>query len=446
MLMYLIGEELQRQGEIVYVVEHAGALSNLNKQNIMRLEDKLQDGKKLYLLVDEVHQNTKDPMWNYLLKQTRKTIIIGFGIPQIEETSPAFERKYEPSFVLLTKEDFSKEEDLQLLGRCANVSNTKMISDLVDWMLVYTGGHTYPFLKLCEYMLRHQEQSCKEKTYELIVTSAAFYESSIFKSITDRAYDLSERTRESAYRILETGAVSSFDKYRINKIGLWNGTTSWFLSNFLVSYLFKTVEKKAPTEDEIDLFSGKIDLEKVLLYGLSEMKEDDFYETFNGNQRNENAIGSIFAMKLCRWPILLISPQTQVIIDKSEIRRGCKPTVDFFFNGRLNTYLELTRNRLELEKHFDKFEIPGGNYYIHRDNYAILDFDLSSKPPNEKMPAKYKGKGLEKIMYSFVLRENALYVGNKMAHSNVSKFLKSSSPRDMGKRMFTTFSKLIRYM
>jgi hypothetical protein len=343
---------------------------------------------------------------------------------------------------MFTKEDFSTEEGLQLLGHGANVSDTSLISDLVDWMLEYTGGHGYPFLKMCEYMLQHEKLCCKERNFESVVNSGTFYGSPVFNTIVQRAYDLSDKTRQSAYRILETGAVLSDDAYRMNKVGLWNGTTKWFLSNLLVSYLFQTVEKKPSTSDYIDL--AKSDgLEKVLLYGLSELNEDDFYDFFSGMQRYENAIGSIFAMKLCRLQHLFISPQTQVI-DKSKTTRGSKPTIDFFLNGRLKTYLELTRNGVELAKHFDKFENPDGKYYVHRENYAILDFALSTGSSIVKLPEKYQKNGLDKRLYTFVKRENALYVGNQRVHSNVCAFLKSSPTLDMGKRVFTTLSRLFR--
>ena len=121
-----------------------------------------------------------------------------------------------------------------------------------------------------------------------------------FNTIVSRAYDLPDKTKESAYCILETGDVSSTDAHRMNKVGLWNGTTDWFISNLLVSYLFQTVKKNSSTSDYIDL--AKSDgLEKVILYGFSELKEYDFYDSFNGKQRYyENAIGFIFAMTLCR--------------------------------------------------------------------------------------------------------------------------------------------------
>ena len=441
-LLYLIGRELQRLGETVYVVKHAGALRDLNKRHFMALEDKLREGKKLYLLIDEVHQNTSDKMWNYLLKETSKTITIGFGIPKIQDYYLSIEQKYEPSFVMLTKEDFSTEEELQLLGHGANVSDTSMISDLVDWMLEYTGGHAYPCLKLCEYMLRHQKLCCKERNYESVLNSGEFYESSVFETIDGRAYDLSVTTRESAYNIFKTGVVSLSDVHRISKVGLWNGTTYWFLSNLLVSYLFQKVRKNVSASDYTDWEKPDV-FEKVLLYGLSELKKDDFEDSFNGKERYENAIGFIFAMKLCRLPHLFISPQTQVTAN-SKTTPESKPSIDFFLNGRLKKYLELTRNGVDLAKHFDKFENPDGKYYVHREKYAILDFDLSTNSSIVKVPEKYQNEGLDKRLYSFVKRENALYVGNQRVHSNVSKFLKSSPALDMGKRMFTTLSRLFR--
>ena len=125
MLLYLIGRELQSRGETVYYIKHADALDDLYEQDVQRVEEELSEGKKLYLLIDEVHTNANDKMWNYLLKETNKTITIGFGIPKNEETSPSFKKKYEPSFVMFTKEDFSTEEELQLLGHGANISDTR---------------------------------------------------------------------------------------------------------------------------------------------------------------------------------------------------------------------------------------------------------------------------------------------------------------------------------
>ena len=147
-------------------------------------------------------------------------------------------------------------------------------------------------------------------------------------------------------------------------------------------------------------------------------------------------------MKLCRLQHLLISPQTQVI-DESKTTRGSKPTIDFFLNGRLMTYLELTRNGVDLAKHFDKFETPDGKYYKHREKYAILDFDLSTESSTVRVPEKYQNKGLDKKLYSFVKRENALYIGNQRLYSNVSKFLKSG-PLNMSKKTFSTLSLLFR--
>ena len=240
LLLCLIGRELQSRGETVYYIKHADALDDLYEQDVQRVEEELSEGKKLYLLIDEVHTNANDKMWNYLLKETNKTITIGFGLPENMETSPLFEKKYEPSFLMLTKKDFSTEEELQLLGHGANISDTSMLSDLVDWMLAYTGGHAFPFLKLCEHMLKEKKQFCEERKFESVVNSGGFYESPTFNVIVTRSYEMLEKTRDSAIRILETGVVSLHDASRMIKVGLWNKATNWFISNLLVSFLFRT--------------------------------------------------------------------------------------------------------------------------------------------------------------------------------------------------------------
>jgi hypothetical protein len=266
-----------------------------------------------------------------------------------------------------------------------------------------------------------------------VVNNAKFYKSSLYEIIVTRAFDLNDEGRESAIHILETGELSSVHVDILNKSGLWNMSTNWFLSNLLLSYLFQTVkENQNATQSSFDQIDT---LEKVLIYGLSQLKEDDFYETDFKTKRYENAIGTIFAMNLSKISHLYISPQTQ-IFDKNKKKGGSKPTIDFFLNGRLSTYLELTRDGLDLEKHFDKFEQPTGSYNAHKDHYAILDFSLSSLNPTE-LPTKYNGMGNK--MYSFVKMQNTLYKGNEAVLKGVSKFLKSP-----GVRTFSTVLKHFR--
>jgi hypothetical protein len=306
----------------------------------------------------------------------------------------------------------------------------------MDWLLEYTGGHTFPFMKLCEHFLVNHKQSCMKRDFESVVHNETFYKSPVYEFIISRAFGLSLEEKESAYEILGKGVASPFHVDKLDKCGLWNSDTDWFLSNLLLSHLFQMFGQSSKTHPKeiIDL-SSPDGLQNVLLYGLSKLKEDDFKEPDGINDRYENALGTVLAMKLYKIDHLYIAPQTQVI-DGNERTRGSKPTIDFYFNGKLNRYLELTRNGLDLKKHFDKFESPEGKYYAHRKNYAILDFALS-KPNPSQVPKEYDTEEMNKRMYSFVKSDNALYLGDKLIRHGVSKYLKTPP-------LTRTFSTIIR--
>jgi hypothetical protein len=314
-----------------------------------------------------------------------------------------------------------------------------VISDLMDWLLEYTGGHTFPFMKLCEHFLVNHKESCMKQDYLLVICNETFYKSSTYKIIYSRAFDLGYEEKESAYHILEKGVASLSYTNILYKSGLWNNHTDWFLSNLLLAFLFQKSKEKNRYGNPRNIDWTQPDgLEDVLLYGLSELEEDDFDESSTKTQCYENGIGTALAMKLCKMGQLYVSPQTKVI-ERMESTRGSKPTIDFFLNGKLTTYLELTRDGLDLKKHFDKFESPVGKYYAHRKNYAILDFVLSKSTPSQ-VPKEYDTEEIKKRMYSFVKSRNALYLGDKLIRHGVSKYLKTPPLT----RMFSTIIRRLR--
>jgi hypothetical protein len=122
-------------------------------------------------------------------------------------------------------------------------------------------------------------------------------------------------------------------------------------------------------------------------------------------------------MKLAECKTLSIAPQTP--IEKESVKPGPNPTIDFFLNGRLNMYLELTKDSSKLKHHFDKFET---GVYRGIKNYAILDIVIKGDEPKE-LPPKYSH--LNDKYFSFVKQKNALYHNGKLVRSNVSTRLKS---------------------
>ena len=174
-------------------------------------------------------------------------------------------------------------------------------------------------------------------------------------------------------------------------------------------------------------------LDEVLIYGLSQLQETHFYKTIDIEFHDEKVIRSMFAMKLCHINQLCVSSQTPMI-DLINTTNVNGPINLCLSGNQLKTYLDLTLDGINLDKHFDKFENPTGVYRTHKHNYAILDISISRQEPAPLPPAY---TGLEGKLYTFVKSQNALYKGNKMIQSNVSRFLNSSTVR--------TFSTMLRY-
>jgi hypothetical protein len=92
-------------------------------------------------------------------------------------------------------------------------------------------------------------------------------------------------------------------------------------------------------------------------------------------------------------------------------------------------YLELTRNGLEVHKHFEKFESPSGPYYRHRAAYMILDIELRRGLPVTFDSAFVPGPFFKLENYlCFVRSTNSLYRGKTLIATSVSHFLPSPLP------------------
>jgi hypothetical protein len=120
-----------------------------------------------------------------------------------------------------------------------------------------------------------------------------------------------------------------------------------------------------------------------------------------------------------------------------------------YLNGRLDMFLDLTRNGVDLRGHFDKFEDAKGAYKSYADRYAILDFELNRPTPG-RMPKKYNTEAHRQKLFTYVLRTNALYRGGRLVKSGVSSNIKTPPlpSQTMGKRDTSsggrTFATLIR--
>ena len=434
MWLTLLGLALEERGDVVFHIKHASALVGLQQE--LELVGTVE--KPVYLLVDEVQANLKDQTWGFLLKEdNRSIIVIGAGIP-VEDPSPSFLVRHSPLELLLTAEDFDHAVILKLAHLLEATprnqatfpqlyeSPAATVRRLVDWLLTYTRGHAYPMLKLAEYCLTEHADLCCLGRYEQIV-GGAFFASQAGKAIMHRSYSLSDPCRTSAEEICQEPWTRRVKSISLIRAGLWDNQIDWFLSDFLMFCIFSGRNKTSKI--------GALTIQRIIEIGLGDLSDAHFQQHGAGEElvdRYENSIGSYFGWKIAGIEGLYVSPQHIVSREAGEAgRKGQLPTIDYFVNGKHNTFIELVKDSSKLAEHFDKFELDGaapgqksehaGKYYQYRDNYVILDLVLGNAKPTP-IPKKHAKAALSKY-YSFVAATNTLYHAGRVVKENVSSRL-----------------------
>jgi hypothetical protein len=319
--------------------------------------------------------------------------VIGAGIP-VEDPSPSFLVRHSPLELLLTAEDFDDAVVLKLAhlleaapcnqatlpARQQYESPAAAVRGLVEWLLTYTRGHAYPLLKLAEYCLTQQADLCYMGRYEQIV-GGAFFASEAGEAIMCRSYSLSDPCSASAAYIFAEPWTKAMHSTSLTRAGLWDKRIDWFLSDFLVCCIFSGRIKTSKTSE-----IGVLNIQRIIEIGLGDLSDAHFQQHGGSGERMsryENSIGFYFGWKIAEIEGLYVSPQHIVSGEAGEAGRGGQlPTIDYFVNGKHNTFIELVRDSSKLAEHFDKFELDGaapgqskhtGKYYKYRDNYVILD-------------------------------------------------------------------------
>jgi hypothetical protein len=249
---------------------------------------------------------------------------------------------------------------------------------------------------------------------EDVVMNKTFTSSSTYSDIVSRSFECSNKVADAIVGIVSNSARQPHFERHVSKAGLWNHKKGWFLSNMLLAHTYATMIRGS---EEIDLAQDDA-LDRVLLNALSQVNMHDLVEGSKAD-RYENGIGCMLTARLASIPNLYVSPQT-VVPRKTSSSSGQQPTIDFYLNGRLNKYLELVRNGVDIGKHLDKFENTDGAYHRHRDNYVILDFELRKMEP-KGLPAEYAH--LNNKYYCFVKQQNVLYKGKNIISIDVSNRL-----------------------
>jgi hypothetical protein len=399
-------------------------LSEITSAQLVDLEEEIaklssdEKHKKLFLLIDEVHHNTNDKNWLFLLKKSKHIFTIGAGIPRVGY-SPQFEMKLTPFDILFT------DDEIDSCIACfrelfPNKYPDEVLGSVLQWTLKFTGGHSYPFLKLSWYLLSDLKDKCTNGTFDSVVLNADFSSNIAIVNIMRRAYGDS-RIIEDAKMVIKDGGDRCQQIPFLKYSGVWDLVSNRFISSFFVSICLGSIMKE---ENSIEFNWDEKDeaLQKVLLYSLSRMDETDFFDSENNKYRIENAISSVLASNMSTIPGLQV--RFQVPLSMGVRKSGHPPTIDMFLNGKLGRYLEVVRNGNDanLFLHSDKFEKEDGGYHKHVDEYALLNIDLQSDSvPQTPIRSKNDvGSFPNNKLYTFVKNANALYKGSTLIKSNVS--------------------------
>ncbi len=419
-LLVELAKKYQDRGEKVYFLDNALGLGRLSREYLESLQKDLADDQRIYLFIDEVQDNPRSELWTYLFKTPNKFVVIGAGIPSLNNMSAQFYEKKNPSFIKLTRDDLVDGVIDSFESKSGY--DRELVTKVLNYVLEYTNGHMFPFVKLCEYLLITSKPNLNA-VHEAI-NSAEFFQSKVYQNIIRRVeFDNIDMD------LLLTAFQSKNRQFveKLVRVGWWDSNSKSIYSKFLFTYLLNNSEVNDPVE--ITLNDSVECLENVMCHALSRCSYSDFEEP-TGAMKYENAIGVILGCYLHSIGNLYIAPQFQVPPEKP--KSGPVPTIDYFLNGRVKKCLELVRNGKEVPAHFNKFEGPGGAYQQYRDRYAILNLELNQTSPTG-VPDQ---DNLKEKYYTFVVQNNALYKGTQILRQNVSPKLRC--------RLFSTLKSLLR--
>jgi len=409
-------------------------------------------GKDTVVLIDEFPYFFKSNFHaiDFLLKSPARKLphvrVVACGVHMLVDSPQDFSVKYNIKDMLLSHEDVDCEfvnyfiSKLKDDGEKMTLHEKRNVVDTIfSLVLNFTGGHIYPFLKLCEHFITNFEVSkLNEEALQKFVASEEFKESNLYKSIFIRCFNSGDiaNLAVSVYGN-EDLILPSYDHVRhLRELGLWEDKKNFFVSDLFETVILNDYLKNSPETslagnstdfEELknmiltpeDYEPSKI-LEKAIVVGLSTMTEIDFVLP-NGQDRLESAISHAVMKRLGQLKTLHIAPSFQV----------GNGWIDYFINGRINSYLEFIRNGDRIQEHVNRFK-KGGRYESvgANGNYAILDIELK-----ESTLKSIKIKEATPRFYTFLKMTNSLYLGPKLIKENVARI---PSPNSSTKRSFAT--------
>jgi hypothetical protein len=478
--LQLLGRKLKEHGD-VYWISNARDLEKLDSDKIFKemAARAAHQKRDVFLLIDEVHVNPNSGRWTYLLKNHALNFItIGVGISQCEGVSVAFTKKF-PSAVNRSDDGCTMmmpadmNDEIEYWCDQGSDISPESVGIICKWVHHYTSGHFFPMFKFMEHAFSADgpftkgDRSTdglihvKETDVSQYFCGEAFSLSVTYVDIMDRCFTSLPLSLCQAAARMFAGSLSEADIVLFDRVGFWSINRKSFFSDLLTSCLFHKTAELSPLKTNLVPFtinnvevhppfrvadSGPTmninSLDYVIAVGLRFMDIDDFLEPTNMNSKYENSLGFSWASRIkAAISDVYMSFQTQVIPDRTT--SGANPQVDMFFNGRLNTHVELSRNATSavLTSKFERFaetrvvdckeyKIGSPGPYSQWDNYAIVNFVVSDKQelvmPSNK---RYNDDVYTDKLYTFIKSTNTLYRGKKVISVNVVASLPSSPYR-----------------
>ena len=411
----------------MYYINNARLLQDISEESIINVVKRnTNENKRTVIMIDEVHRDINNAKWTTLLKsvQLAYAIVLGVGIPTLEPSSPQFRKKYYPRDLFFKDSDSDMQELVDLW-----TENTKHrdnmdevdIKGVCKFVCEFTGGQMYPLMKFCEYIFS-DNMANDLLQYDYYFNTSKFFVSNVSTDVRERcSYRKDDLPVVLFENLLFKGCYRASDITSLEKLGLWDTSTQWFVSSFLLTCLYNSINLPPKSSEEStkpNTLHEKI--ESIIISGLEKMVLSDFIEPYTSIgiesvTKCEDAIGYGWAYRVKESiPNIYASPQVR---GERGNREKKFPTVDWIFNGETDVAIELSKNSYDLENKIKKFTSTNGVYRRWNEKFAILNFQLNGDLSSDIV--------IDESIYHFVKDRNCLYKGNVCIKTEVCKALPS---------------------
>lgn len=223
--------------------------------------------KKVFFLFDEVHKNPYAPFWTFLLKNAPSNVfVIAAGVETFNSSSVNFVIKFESSRMML-----NEAENIEIVYFWKKkYPHIILVSEIATYLLAYTGGHLYPYLKLCEFIFSEAKLYSDIESVCVFLNSAHFLNTPVYEDIFSRCFDnIPSKVLIAAQNmynsVLTTDNIDNFNNY-----GYWNIETGKLISILLNQILFSLNLKNLFHEKKMVLLHNynKMELEVIVIESL----------------------------------------------------------------------------------------------------------------------------------------------------------------------------------